>query len=221
MTRLGLPSAFKPLASAVEVAVATLIFGVPPTFALRLRVRLALRKLPSLASCTTTSPPSTCRPPIVRSIRTWLEPSRSTMTSLTTNASALVARNAVKLFAIAALALATAVAGVGTGSAVGAPVAVVALVRPRAAVVATAVAAANRADLFILALLVRCPGGLTPQERGAGTLPLGHLPWPELGKSALSTPTPPAVQSGRLRGQPRRLSVAEADSWGSTVRVRG
>src|SRR4051812_1472603 len=32
MTRLGLPSAFKPLASAVEVAVATLIFGVPPTF---------------------------------------------------------------------------------------------------------------------------------------------------------------------------------------------
>src|SRR5206468_1486270 len=37
-------------------------------------------------------------------------------------------------------------------------------VSPRAVVVATAVAAANRADLFILALLVRCPGGLTPHD---------------------------------------------------------
>src|SRR5512132_2695324 len=100
---------------------------------------------------------------MVRSIRTWLDPSGSTMTSLTVNASALVARSTAKWSPIAVLARATAVAavmaGLGTGSAVGAPVAVVALDRPRAVVVATAVAAANRADLFILALLLRCPRG--------------------------------------------------------------
>ena len=84
---------------------------------------------------------------MLRSSRTWLEPSWSTMTSRTANLSAPVARSVPRFSLIAALARATAAAGVGPGSALGAPVAVLAPVNPRAVAVATAVAAASRADL--------------------------------------------------------------------------
>src|SRR5689334_22268850 len=136
-----------------------LTFGVRPTFALLVRVTLAPFQAPSAAWWTTTSPPRTFSPPIVRSIRTWVAPDLSTITSRTANASAALALSPARLSPMAALARATAAAGVGWGAAVGAPVAVVAEVSPRAVVVATAVAAANRADLFILALLQEASRG--------------------------------------------------------------
>ena len=121
----------------------------------------------------------------MRSIRTWLEPSSSTMTSLTTNASApwpcSVPGSADR--------------GLGPGDRCGGrgdrgrrwrAGGCGGTGQPEGGCGRHCGGSGDQGGFIHPRAPFRCPGGLTPQERGAGTLPPGHLGWPEVEKSCLS-----------------------------------